>query len=518
MKQTIYFLIILFTTGILLYLPSLTIPFFSDEIYFIQRNESATFNEFSSLFDKKDYDGYYYRPIGNAVSSVLTVAFSYNPFYYRSFNLLLHILNSFLVYFFVFTLLKTKKNKEIISLFASLFFISFPLHDYAVVWHTDLFDRLLFTFYISSVILFIKKYRITPTSLLLFLLAFLSKESAVSLPLIIFTSHFVLAERYKLYPAFLKALPYVLIASAVILFRLFFLNDNVFKAEDAHSAANIFTILKNLLLFSGMTLFPFYLREIQAFLILHPYTLFAFILFIYPLYKLIKNKKIDSLYIFLILFFIISLLPASRLLMRWYLYLPSIGFFSALAFFIFNFNYKSKLLPIIISIVIVIIYSFTSFIKLIEWNNITNEGHEIIRTFVEENKDVIVESDEIHFLTLPAKIGDIPVFQLAFGNHLNFYLDEKKEVKVLSKSYLQSFSDSVLTEIINGDYLITNFYDNYFIVFDKEKLTFFEQPDNSDYKQEQIIIPINKERNVATFSFSKGSFYHIPGKLYENNN
>ncbi len=512
MKQTIYFLLIIFSLGIFLYLPSVSIPFFSDEIHFIQRNEAKSIDEFFGLLGKKDYDGFYYRPVGNIVSSVITYFFSYTVSYYRIFNAVIHIVNALLIYFMLCLLLHNSNQKKIIALFASLFFIAFPLHDYAILWHTDLFDRILTTFYLSSFILFIRNYKNTAGSIVCFILALLSKESAFSYPLLIFALHFILKDRFIFSTSIKKTIPYVAISLIVILFRAIIFNDNLFKAEDAHSSATLLTIIKNNFLFMGMTIFPFYLREIQSFLIQYPYFVFAgAILFLFSfVFYLKKQRKVDWVLIFFILFFLITLLPASRLLMRWYLYLPSVGFVAALSYFIFTSNFKSKFVPVIISISIFTLYSTVSHLKLNEWIAVTNEGEKILSTFVSDYKDVIASSDTLEFLTLPAKVNDIPVYQLAFGHHLNFYLYEKKEIQVLSKSHLKSFQDSISTEIWDRDYLITNFNENNFILFDKETLTFIEQgKTDGKIRQEQVAIPIKSNQGVASFSFTNGRFYYI---------
>ena len=166
-KTPVIFLVIAF--GILLYLPSINIPFINDEISFIKRTEVSTFSELYTLFDKKDYDGDYYRPLPNFISGFITLFFSsqsgtdnpykvstYNFYYYRIFNLLLHTVAGVLVFFFCLTILKNQPDKKIISLFAALFFLAFPLQDYAVIWHTDLFDRLMLIFYLAALISFMK--------------------------------------------------------------------------------------------------------------------------------------------------------------------------------------------------------------------------------------------------------------------------------------------------------------------------------------------------------------------------
>jgi len=78
-KQKINYLFpgIIIITAVLLFLPSLNIPFINDEVAFIKRNSVENISGLAGLFDKKDYDGDYYRPVVNFLSGLLTMAGGY---------------------------------------------------------------------------------------------------------------------------------------------------------------------------------------------------------------------------------------------------------------------------------------------------------------------------------------------------------------------------------------------------------------------------------------------------------
>ncbi|RPI65740.1 MAG: hypothetical protein EHM47_18250, partial [Ignavibacteriales bacterium] len=215
-KLNLLFLSIIIISGILLYLPSTSISFLNDEIAFIKRNQVSSLTELANLFDKKDYDGDYYRPFVNFTSGLITIAGGYNPVFYRIFNILLHTANGILVYFFILSLMQGKDKKDIISLFGALFFISFPLNDYSVIWHTDLFDRLMTSFYLLSLIFFIRKKTWGITSLIFFLLALLSKEMAFSLPFAVFLFSWFLNDNNRFIKAIKDSIPYIFILLILI--------------------------------------------------------------------------------------------------------------------------------------------------------------------------------------------------------------------------------------------------------------------------------------------------------------
>ena len=67
--------LIILSTALLIYSPSVRILFLNDEIAFIQHNEVPSLLQLPSLFEKKDYDEFYYRPIPNIISGLMVFRF-----------------------------------------------------------------------------------------------------------------------------------------------------------------------------------------------------------------------------------------------------------------------------------------------------------------------------------------------------------------------------------------------------------------------------------------------------------
>ena len=506
--------IVLFT--IALYLPSLKIPFINDEIYFIQRNEVSTPLNLYTLFEKKDYDGYYYRPLPNLVSGVSFFIFHYNYRYYRIFNVLLHAAAALLVYFFIIELLALP-DKKIIALFSAVFFSAFPLHDYSVIWHTDLFDRIMILFYLAGLISFIRnKFKTSAATIIFFTLALLSKEMAFSFPLIIALINFFFNEdKFHFKKSLLKAAPYFIVAAIFIIARIIFFNNDVFTAKDAHSHGHLFDVIKNYIIFSGLLSFPFYIREIQNFVLDNK--IFAFSAAAITLttlaFFLLKYKRRDYPIYFFILFYLITLAPASRLLMRWYLYLPSIGFTALLSYLIFSTVPRKFNLRIIVPVIILVIYSGSLFNKELIWVKQSNASVEALKSFIAENKDEIVRNGEADFITVPAKVNDIPIFQLGFDYLFNYYLGGTKKVKVeaLTKSYIKSLSDPITVKTGPTKISLSQIEDNYFILFNNEKNIKFEPINFKNGNLKTLTISLSEVENKILYTFSNGKFYKIKG-------
>lgn len=506
-KDFIFFFVLLFF-GILIFAPSLQIPFISDEIAFIKRNTVSNLAQLLALFDKKDYDGFYYRPFGNFVSGILTFFAGDNPFLYRLFNVILHVVNTFIFYRFA-KIISAKTGTPKIAYVAAILFLVYPGNDYALLWHTALFDRLLLGFYLLGLISYLQNYRATVPSICFFILAMFSKESAFSFPFVIFIADYFLNEKEHSFKSSAKKSGiYFLFLAAFLFIRLILFNNNVFTAQDAHSSANLFIIIKNYFFFGGFLLFPFFPREVQQLLTIHHGValIFGGIGFLTVSFLLYK-KRSEKLLWFLLLFIILTILPASRLFMRWYLYLPSTGFILLFCYLIFTTFKKSKPKLYISLLVMFSIYTFTLIQKEITWLAVSEKSVIALEELKKECSSN--ECTEIAFLTIPAKVGDIPVYQLQFEKLAQYYLKKEIKISVLSKSYFSHWDEKIEIKSIKGETLILlHNKDNYFLLFDNKKNI------NFNLKTEtQLAFPIKREKGIVYVFFSQGKFQKINGYL-----
>ncbi|MEZ4883324.1 MAG: tetratricopeptide repeat protein [Chitinophagales bacterium] len=160
--------------------------------------------------------------------TILSLAINYqisglSPFSYHLFNVLLHLLNVFLVFYFTYLL--TRRNLTIAAV-ASLFFGIHPMHVESVAWVSERKDVLYTCFFLAAMITYLKylthfaakakgkranpqKYYIY--TLLFFLFSLLSKGMAVVFPVVLLGIDFLKKRRIQK-QAILEKLPFFIIA------------------------------------------------------------------------------------------------------------------------------------------------------------------------------------------------------------------------------------------------------------------------------------------------------------------
>lgn len=294
-----------------------------------------------------------YRPVVTASYFIDFSLWRLNPFGYHLTNLLLHIVNAVLVYFFLSLLVKNKK----VALVASLLFALHPVNGEAVNCISFREDLLAFLFFISAFILFIKssqKVHYYFGSLGLFLLALFSKEMAITLPvvLILYDYFFVFREKTKGFFFYFKSryLGYIVVGSLYLSVWFLFKKDiSKFLIEYPYPGGSFYT---NLLTMSKVTatyiqwlFLPLNIHSTLPILdsslisqsLLRPETLFSILLIISCFVIAIKLRRKSKEISFAILWFFITLIPVSNIfpisniIASRYLYIPSVGYCLLLA-------------------------------------------------------------------------------------------------------------------------------------------------------------------------------------------
>lgn len=129
-----------------------------------------------------------YSPLVVLSFSIENNIFGMKAVVFRTTNLILHLLNCFLLFWLI---LKISDNNTIISFIVTVLFGIHPLHIESVVWIVERKDVLSTFFYLGSLILFIyfrkmKSKRVFYYfSIILYLLALLSKVMVISLPFVL---------------------------------------------------------------------------------------------------------------------------------------------------------------------------------------------------------------------------------------------------------------------------------------------------------------------------------------------
>lgn len=336
--------------GFLIYLNTLHgefIPEWDDYIYIVNNSliKSLELGSVYKIFTTPHYTDYY--PL-----QILSYAVDYriwgsDPFGYHLTNLLIHILNSILVYILFLHLLNFHtivKRKDLIAAFGALVFLSHPTNLESVAWITERKNLLSMTFYILS-FHFFARYKISKRrafydiSLVTFLLALLSKSSVVVLPLLLFLYDLVFFNKKEaIRSLFFEKAPFFILAAVFSVITIL-IQSNIGALYDHPKGQPIytfFTMLKVIISYLRNSFFPFNLSPIYATIIseslIEPSVLSSVAAFILVLVVAIYIKSKSKLMFFCILFFFIPLIPVLQIIpiavymADRYLYLPMIGF------------------------------------------------------------------------------------------------------------------------------------------------------------------------------------------------
>ena len=147
--------------------------------------------------------GDFYRPLAHLVFMWDFYWSDWQPFGYHVSNLFFHIINTLLVYWITQRLV----NRSFSSITAGIFFSLHAIHAEAVSWISGRFDLICATFFLLSISAFIYSSEQSPSflskrrsiaywlSVIFFACALLSKEMAVTLPLIIISYDLIFLRR-----------------------------------------------------------------------------------------------------------------------------------------------------------------------------------------------------------------------------------------------------------------------------------------------------------------------------------
>jgi len=329
-----------------------------------------------------------YRPVTTASYFIDHALWKNNPFGYHLTNLLLHIFNVILVY----TLALLITGTSAAALFAGLLFALHPANAEAVNVISFRDDLLCFTFFISSLIFYIKLRKpaakknplIYAASLCLFLLALFSKEMAISLPLVILLYDWIFNRESEAGKPLIRPRHFgyffVLLFYAWIRFSVM---RNPTEPAVAYIGGSFFTAM--IAMFQAAAA---YLKTLVLPLDAHyilpqdprisvnpvfvPAALFSALLVLSVLLFALKARRNFKVAAFCIFWFFVTLLPVSNLwpitnpmAMR-YLYIPISGFCILLALALTRRNtFKAGVL----AVVILSFYAFFTTAANRTWHN-----------------------------------------------------------------------------------------------------------------------------------------------------
>ncbi len=246
MKNRKLLVFILLLVTFLAFIPSLYNGFTNwddpDHIINNQFIREFSFANTVKIFTEKCTENY--LPLTILSYNVEYLLVQLNPFLYHFDNLLLHLLNCILVFYFIFLLC----GKNRIAFITAFLFGLHPLHVESVAWLSERKDVLYAFFYLISLILYLQYRKKKKTVYLagvtvFFVFSLLSKAMAITLPLALFLLDYYLGEKQgkklllEKIPLFVLALFFGVFGfirqqthGAIMYERVFSVTNNIFNA------------------------------------------------------------------------------------------------------------------------------------------------------------------------------------------------------------------------------------------------------------------------------------------------
>ena len=309
-------------------LPGLGNHLLSDDFALVYTNVGQSMSDLFSPFLHQSTSraaGGTYRPLTEAFIGLDYLVWGTTPFGYHLVNLIWHVLNSLLCYGLVRVLVPPR---PVVALTAGLLFAVHPVHGDAIFWLSGRSDLLCTFFYLASLILFVrgrgsgKRRAPTVLSVVSFILALLSKEVALSLPLLVIlidlaapsTDGFRQRFRRHIVPRYL---PFLLVALAYLGLRLTVL-PTIGQAE----FPSLKDALYHFFLYIKLLVIPMESRAgLRSVIVVFMALAVAVVMFLrYARMGDRRNLLLGAAWLVTIL------LPIVDVPRRWQLYLPSVGF------------------------------------------------------------------------------------------------------------------------------------------------------------------------------------------------
>ncbi len=426
-KVIIFSALVLLTLTSLAMFPSLFGGFLNwDDPTYVTANADIFNLSISNI--KKIFSSFYcgtYVPL-----TVLTFTVEYyfvqlNPFLYHLDNLILHLANTILVFWFILLIFQPKKNENckqkttssalkmstskvdlsiVIAFIVALLFGIHPLHVESVAWVTERKDTLYAFFYLASLIVYLKylksKIKLHPPNplqrgtksnliffaFLLFCFSLLSKSMAVTLPVIMVLIDYLLHRKITFKTIFEK-IPFFVCSIIIGLIAIYGQRDAKGMLGQELFSDRVILVCYDLMFYIWKTFVPTNLSAVYsktALGYLCVISILATIIIISgTLFSLKKTRKI----LFGLAFFIITIAPtlsgvgAMRIADRFH-YVPSIGLFFLVALFlVWLFKKKNKAIrfAIFIGFVSVItLFSVLTYKRCYIWKNDLNLWNDTI--------------------------------------------------------------------------------------------------------------------------------------------
>ena len=392
-KREIFIALIAIIATLVVYLPSLTNDFIVnwDDGGYIQEHElvhSLSWQNFITIFNPTTFYKGNYHPLTTWFYALEYSMVGESAFLYHLSNLILHLLNVWLV--FIFIKLITKRLE--VAGFVALLFGIHPMHVESVAWISERKDVLYTFFFMLSLIQYFYYYTQKESkpkhytlALVFFFLSLLSKSAAVVLPVAMLTVDYLLKRKPDL-KMFIEKIPFFALSLAIGLIAVFSQDEK----GAIHDLTPLFSVFDRVLIVSNT--FITYLWKLFVpieLATMYPYPgklngIFPVFLYIAPFLVLlivglvIISRKFGRYFIFGFLFFIVNIILVLQIvsvggasLAERYTYVPYIGIFLILGIlFDKGINSANKKVKSLRPLFYIIFAGFVLFFSVATWQRI----------------------------------------------------------------------------------------------------------------------------------------------------
>jgi len=327
-----------------------------------------------------------YRPLTTLSYAVDFFLWGLTSFGYHLTNVILHSFNGILV----FLLLSIMFGDFFLALAAGLIFASHPVQTEVVSWISGRSSVLFMFFYLASLIFYIKAQRSKKIfylySIIFFGLSLFSKEMAITLPLVLILYDLHFGKPFDIKERILRYLPYFALVLFFITTRITLVGE-VGQFSGWGEPCHVFlTMSKVVVDYVKILFFPATLcavgydvaisisiLEPEA---LVPITFLAIVLSGVPfLYRRFRAASFSILFFFITLLPVLNIIPIKALEAERFLYLPSLGFCTLIAFIISAIDKRFRKpivrngprIAVVIALALIAFYAMRTFFRNNDW-------------------------------------------------------------------------------------------------------------------------------------------------------
>ncbi|MBI2271863.1 MAG: tetratricopeptide repeat protein [Bacteroidetes bacterium] len=414
-------------------------------------------------------DGYHYPNYHPFCTLSLAVNYHFSglgPAGYHYTNLLLHLLNTLLVFVFIYVL---TGRRIVTAAVTSLLFGLLPVHVESVAWISERKDVLYTFFFLLSLISY--QYFIRDNNrkfyfltILFFLCSLLSKAMAASLPLVLLLiDHYMKREWSK--KNLFEKVPFVILSIAFGLLAMYIQSEYgaLVKGPDLpvfrrllHACYGFVEYIPKIIVPSGLSAFypyPYPFRNGSS--VMNQVPLILYITFVITLliaafivYNIIKKRKYSAIIVFGVFFYTITIAlvlqffpVGSAIMADRYAYIPSIGLLFVIGeFFTIGYNNPKYKVIVIVGLCIYSVFLFgMTYERCKVWKNDETIWTDVLNKYPNDSRvSIALKNRAIYYMDIsnyPAALND-------FNAYLQSNPGDADALDKAGKIYAQKLNDT----------------------------------------------------------------------------